>query len=113
VRAESRWASLLVFENRTKIAKAEREWMERRVNAALDTQDRICLLQIMTGHGGARFGAVLDGEAAGVMMRLLKHLRRKGGALLGPRHDRTLQVDDASRGKDLRPRRTARSPALD
>ena len=79
MRAESRWASLLVFENRTKIAKAEREWMERRVNAALDTQDRICLLQIMTGYGGARFGAVLDGEAAGVTMRLLKHLRRKGG----------------------------------
>ena len=58
--------------------------MERRVNAALDTQDRICLLQIMTGYGGARFGAVLDGEAAGVMMRLLKYLRRKGGGLVGP-----------------------------
>lgn len=80
VQAKSRRASLLVFGIRPKIAKEDREWMERRADAVFDAPDRIDLLLIMTGNGGARPCAVLDRDTAWVMMRALKDVRRKGRA---------------------------------
>jgi len=85
VQAGSRRASLLVFEVTTKTANEDREWMERRLDAVSDVQDRIDFVLIMTGHVSAKPCAVLDGDAAGVMMRSQKHVRAKGWSFrVGP-----------------------------
>lgn len=78
VQVESHRPSLLVFEIRAKIAREDMEWMARQVDAAFDAHEKIDLLLVMSNHDGAELGAVFDGEAAGVMMRSLKHVRRYG-----------------------------------
>lgn len=78
VQLPSERPNLLMFEIRARITKEDMEWMAERVDAAFDAQERIDLLLIMTNYDGAELGAVFDGEAAGVMMRSLKHVRRYG-----------------------------------
>lgn len=79
VQVESHRPSLLTFEIRAKIAREDMQWMARRVDAALDAREQIDLLLLMANNDSAELGAVFDGEAAGVMMRSLKHVRRYGG----------------------------------
>lgn len=78
VQLPSERPNLLMFEIRARITKEDMEWMAERVDGAFDTQEKIDLLLIMTNYDGAELGAVFDGEAAGVMMRSLKHVRRYG-----------------------------------
>jgi len=78
VQVESHRPRLLIFEIWGKIAREDMEWMARRVDAAFDAREQIDLLLVMTNHDGAELGAVFDGEAAGVMMRSLKNVRRYG-----------------------------------
>ncbi len=78
VQVQSHRPSLLIFEIRAKIAREDMEWMARRVDAAFEAREKIDLLLVMTNYDGAELGAVFDGEAAGVMMRSLKHVRRYG-----------------------------------
>ena len=78
VQVESHRPSLLIFEIRAKIAREGMEWMARRVDPAFDAQEQIDLLLLMANYDCAELGAVFDGEAAGVMMRSLKHVRRYG-----------------------------------
>jgi hypothetical protein len=76
VQVESHRPSLLTFEIRAKIAREDMQWMARRVDAALDAREQIDLLLLKANNDSAELGAVFDGEAAGVMMRSLKHVRR-------------------------------------
>ena len=78
VQVESHRPSLLTFEIRAKIAREDMQWMARRVDAALDAREQIDLLLLKANNDSAELGAVFDGEAAGVMMRSLKHVRRYG-----------------------------------
>lgn len=78
VQVESHRPSLLTFEIRAKIAREGMEWMARRVDPAFDAREQIDLLLLMANNDSAELGAVFDGEAAGVMMRSLKHVRRYG-----------------------------------
>ena len=78
VQVESHRPSLLIFEIRAKIAREGMEWMARRVDPAFDAQEQIDLLLLMANYDCAELGAVFDGEAAGVMMWSLKHVRRYG-----------------------------------
>lgn len=67
-----------MFEIRAKITREEMEWMACQVDAAFDAQEKIDLLLVMTSFEGAEPGAVFAGEAVGVMLRSLKHMRRYG-----------------------------------
>jgi hypothetical protein len=69
-------AQLLVLEIRAKIIREDMGWTARQVDVAFDAQEKIDLLLVMTSLEGAEPGAVFDGEAAGAMVRSLKHVRR-------------------------------------
>jgi len=78
VQVESHRPSLLVLEIRAKIIREDMGWTARQVDVAFDAQEKIDLLPVMTSLEGAALGAVFDGEAAGAMVRSLKHVRRYG-----------------------------------
>jgi hypothetical protein len=69
-------SDLLVFEIRARISGADMTWMARDVDQAFERADRIDLMLIMTNFEGADTGAVFNGDAAGVSLRSLRHLRK-------------------------------------
>lgn len=67
---------LLAFEIRSKISKADIEWMASIAEGAMEAHDKIDMLIIMSNFEGSDLSATFDSYAFGVQARSLAHIRR-------------------------------------
>lgn len=78
LRLETKRSDLAAFEIIGKITEEDMAWMAEQVDGAFELHDRIDLMLIMTNFDGAEAAAVLNGEAASVSLKSLRHLRKYG-----------------------------------
>ena len=67
---------LLAFAIEAKIARADIEWMARRVENAFERHDTIDMILLIPHYEGAELGAVFDAEAFKAQMRSARHVSR-------------------------------------
>lgn len=75
-RRETLRPDLLAFDVRDRITKPDIEWMSDIVDKAMQAQDEIDMLIIMSNYEGSDWGATLDGRAISVQARSVAHIRR-------------------------------------
>lgn len=75
-RRDSPRSDLLAFEIRDRITKPDIEWMSGIVDSAMQAQDEIDMLIVMSNYEGSDWGATMDGRAISVQARSVAHIRR-------------------------------------
>lgn len=77
-RRASHRPTLLVFDVRAKITKADIEHMAAQVEQGFDAYEKVDILLIMTHFDGMDIDAVFDREALGAQLDSIRHVRKYG-----------------------------------